>query len=461
MEYVKNAVAYTDVPGNVVDLLKQRRRWLNGSFFASVYAICSFPRFFCKSGHSCTTKLSITVEFAYNLLTLVLSWVLPANFYLSVYFALTLSFLGSLLSEGLHGLYVFLILMQFMFGLGNRMGPYRKESTGKLVRGFYSFSAVLFGLIMMAVSALSVYQLYNLATGSSPKPITTGYTNANLGLLGQTFTCSMDTFNDAFLPAAKGGADSPAAVAAFHEACSSAADPVSLTKSAGEVVVAGTCALSWYVSIGVAVLSMGAYFISAAIHFELHHIVAYILHYFFMLPAFVNIFMLYSFCNLHDLSWGTKGLESGGGHGSGSGSGSSAGRKSLAAASNVSETPEEALKRQADLFREKEAEAAKATAEALKVDNEFKFFRSSVLTLFIICNALVIYIVRERVGGACYLTGMALLVAGFNGFRLFMSTVYACTLRRGILRRKKQIQARPGPGPAWVPSTPAVAESRC
>ena len=28
-----------------------------------------------------------------------------------------------------------------------------------------------------------------------------------------------------------------------------------------------------------------------------------------MLPTFINIIMIFSFCNLHDLSWGTKGLE--------------------------------------------------------------------------------------------------------------------------------------------------------
>ena len=28
-----------------------------------------------------------------------------------------------------------------------------------------------------------------------------------------------------------------------------------------------------------------------------------------MLPVFVNILQIYSICNLHDLSWGTKGLD--------------------------------------------------------------------------------------------------------------------------------------------------------
>ena len=50
LTYVKPSKAETDVPESAAELIGQRRRWLNGSFAASVYALVHFFRFY-KSGH--------------------------------------------------------------------------------------------------------------------------------------------------------------------------------------------------------------------------------------------------------------------------------------------------------------------------------------------------------------------------------------------------------------------------
>jgi cellulose synthase/poly-beta-1,6-N-acetylglucosamine synthase-like glycosyltransferase len=42
LHYVKSAYAITDVPDRVPELVSQRRRWLNGSFFAAIHSTFHF-----------------------------------------------------------------------------------------------------------------------------------------------------------------------------------------------------------------------------------------------------------------------------------------------------------------------------------------------------------------------------------------------------------------------------------
>jgi cellulose synthase/poly-beta-1,6-N-acetylglucosamine synthase-like glycosyltransferase len=85
LKYVKQARAQTDVPDKLPELTSQRRRWLNGSFFAAVYALVNFRKIY-SSPHSRKQKILFTFEFAYNLFNLYFTWFSIANFYLSFYF---------------------------------------------------------------------------------------------------------------------------------------------------------------------------------------------------------------------------------------------------------------------------------------------------------------------------------------------------------------------------------------
>ncbi|KIM24169.1 glycosyltransferase family 2 protein [Serendipita vermifera MAFF 305830] len=51
----------------------------------------------------------------------------------------------------------------------------------------------------------------------------------------------------------------------------------------------------------------GLYFFSSILHAEPWHMFTSFLQYMFLLPSYVNILMMYAMCNLHDVSWGTKG----------------------------------------------------------------------------------------------------------------------------------------------------------
>ena len=81
LKYVRNSVGETDVPDSLDELILQRRRWLNGSFFAAVYALAHFGQVL-RAGHSFGRKCALTVEMVYNVINLVFAWFAIGNFFL-------------------------------------------------------------------------------------------------------------------------------------------------------------------------------------------------------------------------------------------------------------------------------------------------------------------------------------------------------------------------------------------
>lgn len=55
--------------------------------------------------------------------------------------------------------------------------------------------------------------------------------------------------------------------------------------------------------------TFGVYVISSIIYLDPWHILHSMLSYLLIAPAFTNILNVYAFCNLHDVSWGTKGSD--------------------------------------------------------------------------------------------------------------------------------------------------------
>ena len=74
LQYCKNAFAVTDVPDGLAEFISQRRRWLNGSFFAGVYSLWHF-RSMWQSRHSCTRLMLLTIETIYNIISLIFNWI--------------------------------------------------------------------------------------------------------------------------------------------------------------------------------------------------------------------------------------------------------------------------------------------------------------------------------------------------------------------------------------------------
>lgn len=124
LRYVRAATGETDVPDTVPEFISQRRRWLNGSLFAAIYALTHFRQIW-KTDHSTIRKFMLHIEFAYQFGQLVFTFFSLANFFLTFYFVS-----GSLQSvAGIGGEIVFLIFKylcicviaaQFVLSLGNR-----------------------------------------------------------------------------------------------------------------------------------------------------------------------------------------------------------------------------------------------------------------------------------------------------------------------------------------------------
>ncbi|KAJ7218117.1 chitin synthase [Mycena pura] len=81
LKYVKGAIAETDVPDALPEFISQRRRWLNGSFFAATYAIAHVGQIL-RSGHSLTRKVFLMIETVYTVINLVFSWFSIGNMYI-------------------------------------------------------------------------------------------------------------------------------------------------------------------------------------------------------------------------------------------------------------------------------------------------------------------------------------------------------------------------------------------
>lgn len=136
---------------SVPEFISQRRRWLNGAFFAAVYSLIHFRQIW-KTDHTIGRKILLHVEFIYQFVSLIFTFFslvcmhVPcscagetddssqANFYITFYFIA-----GSLAAPEMDpfghnvGKYIFVILryacvllicLQFILSMGNRPQGY-------------------------------------------------------------------------------------------------------------------------------------------------------------------------------------------------------------------------------------------------------------------------------------------------------------------------------------------------
>ncbi|KAI9818665.1 MAG: Chitin synthase, class 2 [Phylliscum demangeonii] len=344
LSYVKASKGETDVPEGAPEFISQRRRWLNGSFAASIYALMHFGRMY-HSGHNIVRMLFFHFQMLYNIATLILSWFSLAAFWLTT--SVIMDLVGNppsdptspaafpfgnkatpIVNTILKYIYLGVLLMQFILALGNR------PKGSKLV---YISSFFVFGFIQLYIIVLSVYLVVRAFT--TPKS---------------------EKLNDS-------------SAAAFAKSL--------FTATAGTVIIAlGS--------------TFGLYFLASFMYLDPWHMFSSFPQYLLVMSSYVNILNVYAFSNWHDVSWGTKGSDK---------ADLLPSAKTTKSADDKAAVIEEPDKPQSDIdsLFEETVKRALAPYKPPKDDSKptledsYKNFRTRLITVWIFSNALLSIVITQ------------------------------------------------------------------
>lgn len=221
LKFVKLATGETDVPESIPEFLSQRRRWINGAFFAALYSMCHFKQIW-RTDHSAGRKFWFCVEFAYQFVTLLFSFFSLSNFYLTFYF-LT----GSLVdTKGLGGggfwiftifnyLCICVLTSLFVASIGNRPQASKNIFKGQMILlsvcalyamivGIYFVCVTIeefekgytsnYVFVSIVVSILSTYGLYTLMSILYLDPWHMITCSLQYFLMIPSYTCTLQIF---------------------------------------------------------------------------------------------------------------------------------------------------------------------------------------------------------------------------------------------------------------------------
>ncbi|KAL4809090.1 chitin synthase-domain-containing protein [Aspergillus unguis] len=343
LSYVKASKGETDVPEAPPEFLSQRRRWLNGSFAASLYAVMHFSRLY-KSGHNIIRMFFLHVQLVYNICQLIMTWFSLASYWLTT--SVIMDIVGTpsatnkykgwpwgndvspIFNNVVKVLYLVFLMHQFFLALGNRP----KGSTLAYILSFLYFS-----LVQIYILILSFYLVAQAFMG--------GNIDLNFDSAG-------------------------AFIASFF------------TSTTGLVLIALTA-------------TYGTYFIGSILYCDPWHLVTSSWAYFIGMPSTINILNVYAFCNWHDVSWGTKGSDN---------AASSLPSAQTKVTDGAKSTfVEELDKPQADIDTEFEMTVRRALAEykepepdkSVSLDDSYKTFRTNLVLTWALSNSLLALLINN------------------------------------------------------------------
>lgn len=141
LEYVKGACASTDVPTKLGNLMKQRRRWLNGSFFSTLYAMNNWTRLL-QTNHGFFRKFIFSLQLIYNIFNQMITLIAIATTFITMYIIIQCSFhetgaehsaLDDVLYYGMLGVFGFTFVLLIVYSLGNDSSNCNGIFTGIMV----------------------------------------------------------------------------------------------------------------------------------------------------------------------------------------------------------------------------------------------------------------------------------------------------------------------------------------
>ncbi|KAH1474870.1 hypothetical protein KXW35_003597 [Aspergillus fumigatus] len=338
LTYVKASKGETDVPEAAPEYISQRRRWLNGSFAASLYSIMHFGRIY-KSGHSFVRMFFLHIQMIYNCCQLIMTWFSLASYWLTS--SVIMDLVGTPSSHNKYKAwpfgndaspivnffvkygYLLVLMLQFVLALGNRP---------KGTKLAYTMSFLWFSLVQFYVLILSFYLVANAFMG---------------GMIDFDFDQGVGNFLSSFFSSTGGGIVLIALVSTY-----------------------------------------GIYIVASILYMDPWHILTSSWAYFLGMTTSINILMVYAFCNWHDVSWGTKGSDK---------ADALPSAQTKKADGSKSNFIEEIDKPQADIDSQFEATVKRALApyqepkedSTISLDDSYRNFRTSLVLLWILSNLLV------------------------------------------------------------------------
>ncbi|VVT50470.1 uncharacterized protein SAPINGB_P002774 [Magnusiomyces paraingens] len=297
LKYVKASKAETDVPEVIDEFISQRRRWINGSFAATLYSMMHFGQIY-RTGHNLLRTFFMHIQLFYNFINIIMTWFSLASYYLTTTIILELAanpnnekesstsssstdststdststdstttaakFLARGIQVGLSNLferdttakpfpfsnyrvslsialvirfiYMLMIIISFLLALGNRPKGAKKQ---------FTFLFIIFGIIQFYALIVAIYLCVNAFATSTDAFFTTASLYGNARLL---------------------------------------------------VIIA-------------LVSTYGLYIYAGIIYLDPWHLIHSFIQYSFIMPSFTTVINVFAFCNWHDVSWGTKGAD--------------------------------------------------------------------------------------------------------------------------------------------------------